>query len=288
MPSWIRPIGAALLLTISAPIAVAQSMHAYNPAAGRSSWHDGYNPVRGGGDAIPFGLASGWYRFGPNAPFQPNSFGGPNPFADPALTGNARPGMPRSGGPGGMRLGDPDPAYYSATAPPRQANPARGEELVELGDRAFRGGNYKKATERYKLASKVNFDSPVPSIHLAQVAVLHGDYATAAENLRESINASRDMQWLSNVPDIQSMYGEPAEFARLLARLESHLQTHPDDRDAWFVLGAQNYFSGRHQLATDAFLRLTDRRPDPPLSAFLRAATTALARSRQSDTDAFR
>ena len=78
---------------------------------------------------------------------------------------------------------------------------------------------------------------------------------------------------LNSAPDIQSIYGEPGDFARHLARLESHLQVHPDDRDAWLVLGAEWYLSGRTARAADVFLRLYDpkRKPDIALSAFLHA-----------------
>jgi hypothetical protein len=69
------------------------------------------------------------------------------------------------------------------------------------------------------------------------------------------------------------MYPEPTEFAKHVARLESHLHANPDDRDAWLVLGAEWYLSGRTKKAADVFLRLDDphRRPDPALAAFLDA-----------------
>jgi len=73
------------------------------------------------------------------------------------------------------------------------------------------------------------------------------------------------------LPDIQSIYAEPADFARHVAKLEAHLQTHPEDRDGWLMLGALWYLSGRTQKAADVFLRLSDRKEDPTLRAFLSA-----------------
>ena len=67
-------------------------------------------------------------------------------------------------------------------------------------------------------------------------------------------------------------YAEPADFHRHLAHLESHLQAEPGDRDAWLVLGAQLFLSGRTRRAADVFLRLTDREPDSTLTAFLDAS----------------
>jgi cytochrome c-type biogenesis protein CcmH/NrfG len=77
---------------------------------------------------------------------------------------------------------------------------------------------------------------------------------------------------LLNVPDIQSVFAEPADFAKQLARLESHLQANPNDRDAWFVLGAEWYLSGRSKLASDVFQRLNDRKPDEALATFMDAS----------------
>ena len=81
------------------------------------------------------------------------------------------------------------------------------------------------------------------------------------DRLREAETAQPG--WIVTAPDIQSLYGEPAEFAGHLARLESHLQVHPDDRDAWLVLGAEWYLSGRTARAADVFLRLNDPDASP-------------------------
>ena len=59
-----------------------------------------------------------------------------------------------------------------------------------------------------------------------------------------------------------------------MARLESHVQIHPDDRNAWLVLGAEWFLSGRTARAADVFLRLDDpnRKADIALAAFLDAS----------------
>jgi cytochrome c-type biogenesis protein CcmH/NrfG len=98
---------------------------------------------------------------------------------------------------------------------------------------------------------------------------MRGRFDEAAHQIREAVTA--EPGWLANAPDIQSLYGEPADFAREIAKLEAHLQAHPGDRDAWLVLGAQWYLSGRTLKAADIFLRLADRKPDATLAAFLDA-----------------
>ena len=74
-------------------------------------------------------------------------------------------------------------------------------------------------------------------------------------------------------PDIQAIYAEPGDFAKQIAKLESHLQAHPHDRDAWLMLGTQLYLSGRTRQSADVFARLSDREPDATLAAFLEATT---------------
>ena len=148
---------------------------------------------------------------------------------------------------------------------------ARAGQLVVMGDRLFRGNNIKKAEERYSQATRLDPSSAAPLVGLAQTALVRVQYGEAARRLREAETAQPG--WIATAADIQSIYGEPGDFARHLARLESHLQVHPDDRDAWLVLGAEWYLSGRTARAADVFLRLNDpkRRPDIALSAFLHA-----------------
>jgi tetratricopeptide (TPR) repeat protein len=146
---------------------------------------------------------------------------------------------------------------------------------MTVGDRLFRAGNIKKAEERYQQAMRVLSDQAAPYVRLAQIALTRGDYKTAANRLREAETAQPG--WIETAPDIQSLYGEPADFSRLIARLESYVQIHPDDRDAWLILGAQWFLTGRTARAADVFLRLDDphRKPDVALTAFLEASNQA-------------
>lgn len=156
-------------------------------------------------------------------------------------------------------------------ARPRRTDPARSSQLVTIGDRMFRKGDLRRAAERYTQAMGADPAASAPRVHLAQVALLRGQYVEAADRYREAMTV--EPGWLVNAPDIQSIYGEPADFARLIARLETHLQVEPNDRDAWLVLGAQYYLSGRTRQASDIFLRLSDRKADATLAAFIDAST---------------
>lgn len=148
---------------------------------------------------------------------------------------------------------------------------ARSGQMIVFGDRLFRAGNLQKAEERYLQAARLDPGAAAPRLRLAQVALSRENYAQAARRLREAETAQPG--WIVTAGDIQALYGEPAEFARLLSRLESHLQVHPGDRDAWLVLGAEWFLSGRTERASNVFLRLKDprRKPDIALAAFLDA-----------------
>jgi len=156
--------------------------------------------------------------------------------------------------------------------PPKRTDPARSKQLVTVGDRLFRAGNSRRAAERYEQAARADPNAAAPRIGLAQLALGRGDYAEAAHHVREALTAQPG--WLIHAPDISATYGEPADFTAGIAKLESHLQAHPSDRDAWLVLGAQRYLSGQTRKAADVFLRLTDRKPDATLEAFLDASAS--------------
>jgi tetratricopeptide (TPR) repeat protein len=157
----------------------------------------------------------------------------------------------------------------------KHGDPVRAGQLITVGDRLFRAGNLKKADERFQQAMRAAPDLAAPRARLAQVALARGNYTEAANRLREAETA--EPGWIITAPDIQSIYGEPAEFARSVARLESYLQVHPDDRDGWLVLGAQWFLTGRTAKAADVFKRLDDprRKPDVALAAFLAASNQA-------------
>lgn len=154
----------------------------------------------------------------------------------------------------------------------KKADRERAESLTTIGDRMFRIGNHGRAEERYEQAARLNPFSATPRMRLAQIALVREKYALAADLLREAETAQPG--WLATAKDVQSLYAEPADFARRIARLEEHLHKDPEDRDAWLVLGAQWFLSRRESRAADVFLRLDDprRKPDVALAAFLDAA----------------
>jgi hypothetical protein len=234
---------------------------------------------------IPLGAAGGGYGgggffyFASIGPYGAFMFGPPmglmGPWAIPPAMANGPVPWGMAGGP---IAPPPPPGWPDAPAPARAAkpatrqDPARSTQLVLMGDRLFRAGKFKNAEDRYSQAARLDIASAGPRIRLAQVALVREQYAEAAQRFREAETAQPG--WIVTAPDIQGIYGEPSEFAGRLSRLESYLQAHPDDRDAWLVLGAEWYLSGRTARAADVFLRLNDpaRKSDIALAAFLDAS----------------
>ncbi len=246
---------------------------AFAPASMALAWHGGGHG--GAHSAGSFSGASLGYGFG-YGPFGGTVYPGfgfvaptfvPVPVAPvPVLRGLGLPMPPRElAGAAAIPVANRANGNRARAA---SANPARARELTEIGDRSFRGGNNKRAEERYQLALKADPSAPLPRVHLAQVALVRGDYKRAAEQLRSAVAAHPDAGWLKNAPDIQAIFSEPGDFAGHLAKLESHLQANPNDRDGWFVLGVEWYLSGRVRQASDVFHRIDDRSSDDALAVF--------------------
>lgn len=265
-----------LVLLVSNGSAWAQhGGHAGLGMAGTS--HHGRGGIRiplavGGGYAnwmpsYAMGVPGGYFWYAP-----PGAFVGPGGFV-PMVGPGAFP-VAMGGGP----LAPPPPPEFVEAAKeqlpkprPTRKDPAHAAQLVIVGDRLFRGNHLKKAEVRYLQAARLDAGSAAPQLRLAQVALVREQYAEAARRLRAAEEA--EPGWILTAPDVQSLCGEPNEFSEHLARLESYLQVHPDDRDGWLVLGAEWYLSGRATRASDVFLRLNDpkRKPDTALAAFLQA-----------------
>ena len=224
-------------------------------------------PVFVGGGGCFFGGFSPMLVMGPGGFLPPMAWMGPSFL--PARAPLMPPPPPGFLAPNGGIVGN--------KAKAKTSDPVRSAQLTTLGDRLFRAGNLKKAEERYLQAMRAAPDLAAPRVRLAQVALMRGAISpTPPTRLREAETA--EPGWIVNAPDIQTIYGEPTEFADTLARLETHLQAHPDDRDAWLVLGAELFLSGRTTKAADVFKRLDDpnRKSDVALAAFLDASNQAV------------
>jgi hypothetical protein len=264
-------VAAAVLSMVPGRLVAQHGGRTHGPVSHGSHWGGGHFGAHGTGGTVFVGGGGSFFAVSPILVIGPGGFLPPFAWMGPSFLPARAPLMPPP--PPGFLAPNGRPAGNQAKAKP--ADPARSAQLTTFGDRLFRAGNIKKAEERYFQAMRVAPDLAAPRLRLAQVALARGHFADAAARLREAETAQPG--WIINAPDIQAIYGEPTEFARSLARLESYLQAHPDDRDGWLVLGAQLFLSGRTTKAADVFKRLDDpnRKSDVALAAFLDASNQA-------------
>jgi cytochrome c-type biogenesis protein CcmH/NrfG len=216
------------------------------------------------------GFYGGFYGgYAPMLAIGPGGFMPPFGWMGPPMMGGRGPLLQPP--PAGLMAGGRDVKRANL----KSTDPVRSDRLTTLGDRFFRAGNFKKAEERYLQAIRTAPDLAKPRFRLAQIAMMRGQYDTAAARIREAETAQPG--WIVNAPDIQALYAEPGDFSNNVARLETHLQANPNDRDAWLVLGAEWFLSGRTTKAADVFKRLDDpnRKSDVALAAFLDASNQA-------------
>ena len=222
----------------------------------------------------PFGYPRSRYRY-PPIWINPPIFVGPTfpvgyPVPVPYPVPVQAPEVWGNGFDAGRAAGMVPPAPARRLVRPVTVRRGRAEERLTVGDRLFRAGSLNRAEERYEQAGSADPTSAEPAVRLAQVALARGDYGDAANRLREA--QVIDPDYLPTAKDVQNLFGDPKDFAQVLADLEAHIQANPNDRDARLVLGAELYFTGRTPEAAVVFRALADRKPDATLAAFLEAS----------------
>ena len=276
-------LGVAVALLVS----LASGAHAQHGGMHHASWHGGHGGGAHGNAISSYFAVGGFYGgyyggfyggYAPMLAIGPGGFMPPIGWMGPSMMGGRGPLLPPPP-PGVMGGRDIKRTNLKST------DPVRSERLTILGDRLFRAGNFKRAEERYLQAIRSAPDLAKPRFRLAQIAMMRGQYDIAAARIRESETAQPG--WIINAPDIQALYAEPADFSNNVARLETHLQANPNDRDAWLVLGAEWFLSGRTTKAADVFKRLNDpnRKSDVALAAFLDASNQAEFRAEKRAAD---
>ena len=97
-----------------------------------------------------------------------------------------------------------------------------------------------------------------------------GGYDASADAIRRGLGLVPDV--IDRPIDVSRQYGGAAELRSHLGALESHVEAHPDDANAWFVLGYVRFSTGEPESAAAAFAKAASLRPDDPYAAILRDA----------------
>ncbi len=185
----------------------AQAQHGGGHHASWHGWHGGGASVSAGRPQYyaVSGFYGGFYgSYLPGLAIGPGGFVLPIGWMGPSLMPGRGPLLP-----------PPPPGRLAMDRNIRRANlkaadPARSEQLATVGDRLFRAGNLKKAEERYQQAIRAAPNLAKPRFRLAQVAMMRGQYAIAAERIRDAETAQPG--WMITATDIQSLYARASRF----------------------------------------------------------------------------
>jgi len=192
--------------------------------------------------------------------------------------------------PGQPQTGDSGQSFYdesegAAAGPDTQGPDTQGKVQIEvepqeripinnalLADaaRSFQEGRYEDA--KAYLARAVLNDPQNGFAELAY-ALGHfavGDYQPAAAAVRRGLASVPD---IVDAPlDIVRQYGEPKDFEMHMQALQLYVASHPDDQNAWFLMGYVLYSSGHPEKAASAFAKAAKLDPSDTYAAVLHDA----------------
>jgi predicted Zn-dependent protease len=145
-----------------------------------------------------------------------------------------------------------------------------GQDLLRQGLEALKAGRVREARVALEQAAKVEPNSAVIWMALADARLREGDPGAAAEAIRQ---ATRLEPGSPMVTKGRAMFarrmGESAQTAldardekQAEAILRPAVQTFPTEPELWRLLGLSLYAQGRNAAATEAFVKAIDLRPD--------------------------
>lgn len=159
--------------------------------------------------------------------------------------------------------------------PPRVDTFEECQRLVELGQTAFREGNFGVAAQRFVQARDVEPRTARPYLYLVQAYFALGKYDEAVDALQ--LGLTRRPEWPHSTfqPTLDFYRGLPADWKAHRQALEASLKRQPKEANLAILLGHQLWFEGDR----DGALALFRRAPDSPIAqVFLKAAEPVAAK----------
>ena len=149
---------------------------------------------------------------------------------------------------------------------------------VRLGKESFEAEEYGRAVQRFRAASRVRPEVPLPYFLLAQSLIALGKYREALDAVLAGM--AKDPDWPAEAFRPIDLYGGGvAEYPEHLFRLDAALKKHPDDTTLLFLNGYQVWFAGRREAAVPLFRQARDRLAGKPDVEALRAACERFLKS---------
>lgn len=194
----------------------------------------------------------------------------PGPYVpiEPA-PGEAQPQVPDGGDPESDAALPGTEGKVPIEVEPQKRIPVNNALLADAA-RMFQEGRYEES--RTLLVQAVLSDPENGFAELAY-ALGHfavGEYDPAAEAVRRGAALVPDV---IDLPiDVVRQYGQPKDFETHLQALQLYAAAHPEDQNAWFLLGYVMYSSGKPQEAQRAFEKAVKLNPSDTYAAVFRDA----------------
>jgi len=150
--------------------------------------------------------------------------------------------------------------------PSRQSRRGQETRHLEQGFRHLAQTKYADAQRAFNEAVLLSPERTDAMLGLGWSLFALGDYGYAAYCLRRAVskeNAPQNMR-----VDLPSLFWSPAEFTRLVRRLERVEQSTPQDVDAACVLAVVCHFSGKQAEARGLFRRVLEIVPSDRCAQF--------------------
>ena len=155
---------------------------------------------------------------------------GPGPVLDPNQRGNLD------------LIFEREQMYFESES--RRLAPEPTPTWNQLGERAFRAGNYTQAARHWRHALVDEPQSGTYALRLGQAEFARGSYTGAADALHLGMSLLPQRQWGVVVKNYKRLYGVRGAFATQLKALEAVRKDNPDDPAVRFVLGFQYLYLG--------------------------------------------
>lgn len=173
---------------------------------------------------------------------------GPGPVLDPNQRGNLD------------LIFEREQMYFESES--RRLAPEPTPTWNQLGERAFRAGNYTQAARHWRHALVDEPQAGAYALRLGQAEFARGNYTSAADALHLGMSLLPQRQWGLVVKNYKRLYGVRGAFATQLKALEAVRTENPDDPAVRFVLGFQYLYLGYPEQAHRELSVATKLSPD--------------------------
>jgi hypothetical protein len=146
------------------------------------------------------------------------------------------------------------PLLPAEPAAPKVSNPtarAQAWKFVEFGDRQFKRGEYRQALDRYDKAARQANDLADIHFRKAFAQVGMGKYAEAAESVKTGLQVKPS--WPESGFVLEELYPTAEAKRAIFRQLTLHLDAHPRDAEALYMLAVMQHFDGQEAAAEVKF-----------------------------------